>query len=72
MLAVVFTVNKLITCLQTLSVLYLKLDILYFEIQDSLSRGRVIPHNVKWDQNDSFLFFFYTVHVLELHTQELI
>ena len=52
--------------------LYLKLDILYFEIQDCLSCGRVILHNVKCDQNDPFLFFFYTVHILELHTQELI
>lgn len=72
MLAVVFTVNELITCLQTLSILYLKLDILYLEIQDSLSCGRVMPRNVKCDRNDSFLFSFHAVHILELHTQELI
>lgn len=46
---------------------YPKLNVLYLEIQCCY-----VSCKVKRDQNDASLFFFCTVHILELHTQELI
>lgn len=64
-------VDKMST--NTLSfVLYQNPVIFYFEMQTCLSRGRITRPTVECDPNDIAVFLSSAVHILELHTQELI